>query len=475
MKRLFINFILVVTALGATSCNEWLDVSPNSDIKQQDLLTSEAGFNDVLSGVYSILTTEASYGRDMTFGYVDVLAQYYDRLNANDHIYFKAKDYLYEEPENKSTNARLWGTHYKAIVNLNSILSYIDQQQGVFSSDGVYQLYKGETLGLRAMIHFDLLRLFGPSPADGMNETAIPYMESYTNIAQDPLTTQQVLDKVIDDLESARELMRDYDLYGPNRASLQYLNSNFLINRQKHLNYYAITALLARVQLYAGLKAEALLTAKEIIGEPGGEPIELITLTSKPISTDRLFADEVLFWLDKPQLQDVISPYFGTAAASSSIQGNTNILSINNSSNSALYKALAPSDSDFRLSLWFQVSNVPSAVMPHKYTNMSKIPMVRVSELYYIAAECAQSTDDALAYLNKIRAHRGLAPIPETIHLQQEIEREYSKEFLCEGQMFFYYKRQNMTSIGVYRTVTDVSSEIYQLPVPLNEIEFGGY
>jgi len=60
-------------------------------------------------------------------------------------------------------------------------------------------------LALRAFLHFDLLRLYGPSPAVGKEHKAIPYMEEFTNIASRRLTVNQVLEKVAADLNKARE------------------------------------------------------------------------------------------------------------------------------------------------------------------------------------------------------------------------------------------------------------------------------
>ena len=54
--------------------------------------------------------------------------------------------------------------------------------------------------------------------------------------------------------------------------------------------------------------------------------------------------------------------------------------------------------------------------------------------------------------------------------IQDEVRKEYRKEFLAEGQMFFYYKRVNADRIegaGVG------AANVYVLPMPDNEIEFG--
>ena len=78
----------------SAACENWFDVSPKSDVKAEDLFQQESGFRDVLTGVYSLMSAPESYGRQLSFGYVDVLAQYYN-ISGNTHRYIKTKDYLY--------------------------------------------------------------------------------------------------------------------------------------------------------------------------------------------------------------------------------------------------------------------------------------------------------------------------------------------------------------------------------------------
>ena len=68
------------------------------------------------------------------------------------------------------------------------------------------------------------------------------------------------------------------------------------------------------------------------------------------------------------------------------------------------------------------------------------IPMIRLGEMYLLAAEC-QSEDIAggTAYVNALRSNRGVTNVPE---LTKEIlQYEYIRELYGEGQLFFMYKR----------------------------------
>ena len=99
-----------------------------------------------------------------------------------------------------------------------------------------------------------------------------------------------------------------------------------------------------------------------------------------------------------------------------------------------------------------------------------------MSEAYYIAAETAfeQSgkVSDGVGYLNTVRTRRNIMEeLPATLtadEFREEIRKEYAKEFIAEGQLFFYYKRLNEPSIpGFYGAFT---ADSYVVPIPSEEI-----
>ncbi len=38
--------------MSLSACNNWLDVSPKTELKAEDMFATEAGFRDALIGVY---------------------------------------------------------------------------------------------------------------------------------------------------------------------------------------------------------------------------------------------------------------------------------------------------------------------------------------------------------------------------------------------------------------------------------------
>jgi starch-binding outer membrane protein, SusD/RagB family len=106
---------------------------------------------------------------------------------------------------------------------------------------------------------------------------------------------------------------------------------------------------------------------------------------------------------------------------------------------------------------------------------LNKMPVMRVSEMYYIAAECLRASDveASIEYLNIVRRARNvLTDLPATLtdaQFQDELFKEYRKEFYLEGQLFFFYKRLNLPKIGA----ATADNSIYVLPLPDNEVEYG--
>ena len=56
----------VCLTIGLTSCNDWLDVTPSTEVDRNELFSNEAGFADAMAGVYNTLTTDSLYGKNLT-------------------------------------------------------------------------------------------------------------------------------------------------------------------------------------------------------------------------------------------------------------------------------------------------------------------------------------------------------------------------------------------------------------------------
>ena len=423
MKKLINKSIILSLILALTACNDWLNVSPKTDMKAEDLFSTEAGFRDALIGVYALMATNNLYGKKLS----------------------------------------IWSSHFSAIANINQALLFIDKNRDVFTSEDIHHIYKGEFLALRALLHFNVLRLFAPSPMmdnqNGLNALAIPYVEQYTNIAQPQLTVKEVLAKIVKDLLAAKDLMREREIFNESDASSP------MYKRSQRMNYYAVTALLARVHLYGNEKKSALTEVKEIIGEVDGEnPTSYTLATSGATATNPMFQSELIFTLDVQKLQDLSESCFSETS-------HSDVLLMSEKGKQTIFNA-SGLENDFRSS-WLMVTSSGKEYVLTKYNNMNYIPMFKLSELYLIAAECAED-EDAYGYLNKLRNHRGLSSIEHTKDIESYIYQEYRREFLGEGQLFFYYKRKLYDSVGAEDKVgIEDLKAVYNLPIPTSEIDFG--
>ena len=68
-------YILLTSLITLISCDKWLDVAPNTDVPAKELFTTENGFMSSLAGLYIVMTEEDTYGKNLSFGLVEQLAQ----------------------------------------------------------------------------------------------------------------------------------------------------------------------------------------------------------------------------------------------------------------------------------------------------------------------------------------------------------------------------------------------------------------
>ena len=119
-------------------------------------------------------------------------------------------------------------------------------------------------------MHFDMLRLFAPAPVNDDGKSYVPYVEKYPDIQADAIAVKPFLNKVIADLEYARELVAVYDTTDVGIAASatgekRFYAEGFFNGRGYRLSYYSISALLARVYQYADRHEDAFRLAEEVM------------------------------------------------------------------------------------------------------------------------------------------------------------------------------------------------------------------
>src|SRR5688572_26271806 len=91
----YIWFAMVVLTLS--SCKKWLDVSPISQVSEEELFKTPEGFEEALTGIYTSCSNMNLYGFELSGGLPDVLAQNYI-IPGGDHLHYQQTvDYNYKD------------------------------------------------------------------------------------------------------------------------------------------------------------------------------------------------------------------------------------------------------------------------------------------------------------------------------------------------------------------------------------------
>ena len=318
--RLFISAAIVCSGLFSTGCSDWLDYTPEDKQTYDKQFSTEEGFHNAVNGCYNLLVTNSLYGYNLTYGPIDVMGNCY-AIPTNNEAMIEFASATYDGSYASSTLSSIWSSAYNAILNINTVLSAIDEFPEILRSRDAAMI-KGEMLGLRAFLHLDLVRLFGKSPAysDAMESLTIPYADTKEIIRRERLTLSDIINnKIIPDLTQAQELLKDSDPIITEGVlnSSEDGESNWYRYRQTRMNYYAVTLLKARAYLWIKDYTNALAAASSLIDDPNFgttfpwvEPGNLLANTTNP---DRIFSTECLFGYYKSSMSDI---YEGTFAGS---------------------------------------------------------------------------------------------------------------------------------------------------------------
>lgn len=477
-KRIIIKWALTAfTVISFTGCTKWLDVQPTDRMTEEQVFSTPEGFHSTLYGIYTELLSSNLYGGALNFEMIDIMGQLYTIKSANPN-YTEIVNYKYTSEYMKARLQGTWDASYKVILNCNKILENMEKYDVLNESDK--NLIKGEVLALRAFLHFDLLRLFGPVMLTAPKDASIPYSEKIGVSATELMRADSLIEyKIIRDLNTAEELLRTNDpILAEGPMSFADDDNNTYKARVLRMNYYAVLALKARVYLYANNKTEASKYARMVLDAPEREDyFPFITPDKIQISTiknpDRIFSTEVIFALYNPDRGKWYNDNFDPETASNNLLA-ARPFSIENH--------FTGEEDDYRyLPIW-KTSTLPGdrSRVFSKFKNIedktifnnNMVPLIRLSELYLIAAECEAIQDDGMEYLSKLRLQRGLTRT--TGQFTTLLTNEYFREFVGEGQLFFFYKRRNemFVTSGITGGGVMMTRGNYLVPLPESETKY---
>lgn len=436
MKRI-LNKLLIVTGaiLILVSCEDFLLQEPVLQQTSELTLSSFDGLNNATVGAYTPL-----YGANWYGGYYVLSSDMRGgngKLKPNDAGY-QFDSYTWNYTAENTEN--LWGSAYSTISRANNVINAIPTYEGNESEKATLQKYKAECLFIRAIAHFDLVRLYAQPYSSGKSGLGVPVVIE-TKIDEPARNTiEEVYSQVVSDLKEAESLFGDYKREGG-------------ADPKGFATKEAAQALLARVYLYMEDWQNAADYATKVI-ESG--KYEMWTADQYVTVSE----NEEGAWGRETEGSEVIFAVYG-AQGNSGFPGQVGIPYMTNpeyhgdvcASNDLLnlYE-----DGDVRRDLFYADTQGRPVYEGYFWTNKypsktgdgstNNTPVLRLSEMYLIRAEAIYKGASiagvsALSDFNMVRTNRGLPTRTSSIILS-DISDERRRELCFEGHMLFDLARR---------------------------------
>ena len=409
MKKI-INSILVIVLVGSLfSCSKSsLDPTLAQNKAVETSITSLEDIQGLLYGAYDRMTNSAYYGRDfIIFGEVRS-----DNCFSNGHSGRFVTPAAMKMGDDDAYAHDTWAQIYRVIANANIIIGQ-DPAKLTGDQDAINNVI-GQAYAVRALAHFDLLKLYGEQHVTGGNNLGIPYVMQYKG----------------DDLLPARNTVaEDKSFIEADLAKALTLMSPALNAADKEsISTYAVYALQSRVAIYFGDWAAAKTACEKVINS-GVYTIAAPSDYSKTFSAKG--TDNVIFELaerptDNQNINGLSYIYRGNSYGD--IQALPDLLSIFDNGDVRAAADMIAFDADGRLR---NIGKYPTNAN-YDYD----IPLIRYEEVILNYAEALFHLGDAnaLTYLNMITSKR-LANAYTTIN-EANILQERRRELCFEGFRF---------------------------------------
>jgi tetratricopeptide (TPR) repeat protein len=476
MKHFLYTLLLLLTL---SSCNDWLEVRPRTEVTTDELFADEAGFKDALTSCYLKLSSTPLYGENLIVSIIEYMAQHWTESSITTY-----KNFQYDAAGVPEVFTSIYGAQYNVIMQANSVLENLASRGEVIEKEALRGIIEAEALAIRGFCHFEILRLFGQVPNNARNLVSLPYAET---VGLDPIpyyAYDDFLARVLRDWNAAEELLEKYDpvlAYSYEQlntftesSSVVTLEDDFLGYRRFRFNYHAVRALKARLYLYTGQREKAYALAKELIDarDPAGNKV--LSLAGANDLNKQCYAlpSECFLALHNLQLTTLAEMF----------------LNLTTSMFNDLFAGQSTSVNNRATVIWDATHTLGGTIRPvlRKYnqpgvadavtgitlaTQRQVVPLIRLSEIYLIAME----TSPDLAEVNALheeymQARNVMAPTLTGAEVAGEILNEYRREFFGEGQMFYTYKRLGATRM-LWKTDRDVTEVDYVVPLPTSEYD----
>lgn len=444
-----------ILAASLSSCvNDWLDVAPSDGTDADAALTSSSDLAAARTGMYAALKGNSNlvdyYGQQF-FVYGDVHAgddyQYNNIGGSNRASFYYDMNYqtASEFSSSISSSNVAWKSPYIVIGRANRIIAAAEggALSDAAEAKATIDQYAAEAKVLRALAHFDLVRIYGkPYTEDQGASLGVPLVTGVLESNAKPArsTVAEVYTQVVKDLTEA-------------------ISSNALATETEpgYVSVWGAKAILSRVYLNMGDYANALSVAEDIIKNSGAalwtrDQYFKAWDASTPNESEFLFRLNVAGSTDNNDLNGIgnlqqrdgyeemvaTKKFVDMLTSDPKDVRNDMFLPAKAEKEVAVYGT----NKVFLNKLRGQGGNL---------RNVTIVPIIRLSEVYLTAAECAFRNNDktkAVEYLNDLVKNRtttvaSLATVDNITLERILIERR--KELIGEGQRYFDALRNNET------------------------------
>lgn len=206
MKKI-LSLMALTCAFGMSSCSDFLDQKSPSEMDGGVVYESEYYTGLRVNKLYGALAQDRTYSQDIPIKWgsntdcelVDGLGQ-----NAYNSTHYRGVGNYNVDPGFPALNGS-WTAMYGIIEDANLNIKNISESSLLTSggsSQRVMERYLGESLTMRAMIYFDMLRYFGDIPFN-----LEPAKPDLSNAYLPKTDRDEIMDYLMSDLEKAIELL----------------------------------------------------------------------------------------------------------------------------------------------------------------------------------------------------------------------------------------------------------------------------
>lgn len=433
--------VLILTIM-TVACESFLETDlPKDQVGQTLVFNDDRTADAALTYVYTQMRNSGFFaGSRLGMGYL--LACYTDEMEvvnpqSTNHRHFYEGTVVAGNAAIKT----IWDNTYKQIYTVNSVLEGLNNASGM--SEEVRIRLQGEALAVRGILHFYLSQSFG----------AVPYVittDYNINRKTEKMPASQVMELAVADLEQAQ----------------QYLSDVYTSSERVRINRSVARAFLARMYLYQQKWDKAFENAQLVIEQAEYE--------LEPLDNVFIKESRSAIWQLKPDAEGRNTAE-GTEYIFTSVpapQGRLALALVNGFETGDLrkekwIKKVGTATEDYCAFKY----KVRGASSPAKEYSV----IVRIEEMYLIAAEAEMETGDFAGfnfYINALRTRAGLDMVDATGAGQavDMLLQERRVEFFCEfGHRFYDLKRRNRLN-NLVSVKPHWKPHYNLLPLPENEL-----